>query len=269
MSSLEPRLAPSSRAASRGRSGAMVAASPSRDDAINAVAPTSTFSTSARRKSRRASSRRSRRCAAPVPARRRTTSPPLGQQAFKKRRRSRCSGSTCRAARRTVGGVFGERVEWVLALAAHAQGRPAGDQQPQPLGLGEQLAEGGCGREQVLEIVDQEQQLLVAEVVRQLVAGADRLRDLLDDQARVGERRERHPEDAVLVGADQLGGHLERQPRLARPARPGDRDQARAVPQQLSTSSTSRSRPSSGVAATGRLVASSVLSGGKSSWPSW
>ena len=44
---------------------------------------------------------------------------------------------------------------------------------------------------------------------------------------------ERHPEDAVLVGADQLGGDLERQPGLAGPARPGDRDQARAVAQQV------------------------------------
>ena len=49
------------------------------------------------------------------------------------------------------------------------------------------------------------------------------------DQRRVAQRRERHPEDAVGVVVGELGGGLEREPRLAGAARPGQRQQADVV----------------------------------------
>jgi hypothetical protein len=42
------------------------------------------------------------------------------------------------------------------------------------------------------------------------------------DEARVLHRRQVHEEDPVLEAVDELGGGLDRQPRLARAARPGE-----------------------------------------------
>ena len=84
----------------------------------------------------------------------------------------------------------------------------------------------------MLEVVEQEQQLLSAEERGQVVARADRLGDLGHDELGVGERRERHPEDAVRERPDELRGDLEREPRLPGAARAGHGDEPRPVREQ-------------------------------------
>ena len=77
----------------------------------------------------------------------------------------------------------------------------------------------------MLEIVEKEHDLAVAEKGAKVVGCADRLRDLARDETRVGERAEWNPEDAVLDRADELSRDLKRQSSLARSTRPSDRDE--------------------------------------------
>ena len=62
----------------------------------------------------------------------------------------------------------------------------------------------------MLEVVDEEEQLLPAEESGEVVASPNRLGDLGRDDVRIGEARERHPEDAVGDRPDELRGDLER-----------------------------------------------------------
>ena len=81
----------------------------------------------------------------------------------------------------------------------------------------------------------------------------------------VGEARERHPEDAVAQRADELGRDLKREAGLPGASRPGDGQKPRAVREQRRPAHRARALSRrAGLAATGRFVASSVLSGGKS-----
>jgi hypothetical protein len=73
--------------------------------------------------------------------------------------------------------VLGERLERVLALAREVKGRSRGDKQLHASGAREQLPEAGRRVEQVLRVVEQEQDLPVAQVLRELIAGAERLSD--------------------------------------------------------------------------------------------
>ena len=59
-----------------------------------------------------------------------------------------------------------------------------------------------------------------------------RLRDRLRHERGVAQRGQADPEDARLERGHELGGNLEREPRLTRTARTGERDEARAVPKQ-------------------------------------
>ena len=61
------------------------------------------------------------------------------------------------------------------------------------------------------------------------VLGAERLGDRLRDERRIAERGQADPEDARLVLGNELGCGLDREPRLARAAGAGQRDEARAV----------------------------------------
>ena len=58
---------------------------------------------------------------------------------------------------------------------------------------------------------------------------ADRLGDRLHHELGLGDRRELHEPRAVAMRRHALGGHLEREPRLAAAARPGEREQPRAL----------------------------------------
>ena len=84
----------------------------------------------------------------------------------------------------------------------------------------------------MLEVVEKEEQLLAAEEGGKVVACADGLRELRGQQLRIGEPRERYPEDAVALLPHELGGDLERDARLSGSAGAGDSEEARAVGEQ-------------------------------------
>jgi hypothetical protein len=85
---------------------------------------------------------------------------------------------------------------------------------------GEQLGEAGSCLDDVLEVVEQKQQRFVGEVLRKAVLGSERLPRRHQDELRVTQRRQRHPEHPVGVAVRSLGGRLQPKTRLARPARP-------------------------------------------------
>ena len=77
----------------------------------------------------------------------------------------------------------------------------------------------------MLEVVEHEQQPLVPHRRRQGVLRAERLSGGILDEPRISERGERHPPDTVVVVVRGGRGGLQREPRLAAPARPGQCDQ--------------------------------------------
>jgi len=93
---------------------------------------------------------------------------------------------------------------------------------------------GRGGGQQVLEVVQDEQDLPLAQLADQVVHQGtvpgvlqpEALRDRGRHQPRVADRRQRHEEDAVRVVAGHLGGQRDAEPGLAAAARPGQRDQA-------------------------------------------
>jgi len=93
---------------------------------------------------------------------------------------------------------------------------------------------GRGGGQQVLEVVQDEQDLPLAQLADQVVHQGpvpgvlqpEALRDRGRHQPRVADRRQRHEEDAVRVIAGHLGGQRDAEPGLAAAARPGQRDQA-------------------------------------------
>ena len=96
----------------------------------------------------------------------------------------------------------------------------------------EQLRELGRGLDNLLEVVEQQQQLALGDVLGEPVLRPQRLRDRLGHERRVAQRRQADPEDPRLEGGHELGGGLEREPRLARAAGTREGDQARAVAKQ-------------------------------------
>src|SRR6266508_4597862 len=122
--------------------------------------------------------------------------------------------------------VRGQRLERVLALPREPQGCPARDEHAQSVGGGEERPEVRRSRKQVLEVVEQEQELLPAQIAEKVVAGRQCLSDLRQEELGVREAGERDPEDAVRDGADELGRDLEGEAGLARAAGPRDRHQA-------------------------------------------
>ena len=115
---------------------------------------------------------------------------------------------------------------------ADPQQLPARDQEPQ-VGAGlEQLRELGRRLDHLLEVVEQQQELALGDVLGEAVLRPERLRDRLGHERGVAQRGQADPEDTRLERGHELGGDLQREPRLARAARTGERDEARAVPKQ-------------------------------------
>ena len=139
--------------------------------------------------------------------------------------------------------------------------------------LGQALEErrelGRC-LDHLLEVVEEEQQLSLADVRRETILGAERLGDRLDDERGIAERGETDPEDACLVGRGRARRRLEREPGLPGAARAGERDEARAALD--AARAPLRARPlcrRTELAGRGRFVFEIVLSGGKLPSPSW
>ena len=91
---------------------------------------------------------------------------------------------------------LGERLHRVVDLAADAQQLAARDEQLQVGTALEKVAELRSGVDEVLEVVEQQEQLAVADVPRERLLRADGLRDRLHDERRVAQRREPDPEHA-------------------------------------------------------------------------
>jgi hypothetical protein len=80
----------------------------------------------------------------------------------------------------------------------------------------------------MLEVVEQEAELPLADVLGDAVPCTQRLRDRLRDEGGVAQSGEPDPEDARLVLRDEGRRRLQGEPRLPGPARAGEREKARA-----------------------------------------
>ena len=124
-----------------------------------------------------------------------------------------------------------ERRDRIGLLAGNAKQLAARHEQMDVGAGGEQLGESGRCFDDVLEVVEQKQQRFVGQVLRQTVLGSERLPRRHQDELGVTQRRQRHPEDPVRVALPSLGGRLQPEPRLARPARARERQQAGVLQQ--------------------------------------
>ena len=128
-----------------------------------------------------------------------------------------------------------------LLLVAQPQRRARGGDHGQ-VGRGrEQPRDERSGLQHVLEVVDAEQQLAarherlqgVLDLRARRLAQAERLRHRRGHERRLAQRRQLDEGRAVAVAIPQLLDQLQREPRLARPARAGQRHQPRAALEQL------------------------------------
>ena len=121
----------------------------------------------------------------------------------------------------------------------------------------------------LLEVVEQEQHLALADVLGQAVLGTERLRDRLRDERRIAQRGQADPEDARLVLGDERAAASMASRVL--PVPPGPVSVTRRAPssKRESTSNSSSSRPTNELAGRGRFVLEIVFSGGNEPFPSW
>ena len=123
-----------------------------------------------------------------------------------------------------------------LLLPRQVQRRAAGDQDPRPSGGGEQVGDEAAGVEHLLHVVEDQQDVplgkVAAEVFQQRGAARVLQPDAAGDrhrhQRRVPHRGQRHEVHAVREVRLRPARQLDRQPRLAAAARPGQREQPRA-----------------------------------------
>ena len=127
------------------------------------------------------------------------------------------------------------------ALPADAQRLPARDQQARPRAAPHQgVGQLGGRAEHMLGIVQDHQQVPVADRLGQgvehgpsrLLADPQHGRHGAGHQLRFGHRRQLDQPYPVAGAIQHLGRHLQRQPGLADPARPRDRDQPRPARHQ-------------------------------------
>ena len=100
-------------------------------------------------------------------------------------------------------------------------------------------ASAATGLQDVLAVIEDQQQLLALEPLRNrlvdpaalLLAHAQRLGDDAGDQFRIADRREVDEPHAIGIAIEQLRADLHRQPRLANATRANQREQAVTVEQ--------------------------------------
>ena len=132
-----------------------------------------------------------------------------------------------------------ERRDRAFLLAGNAQRRAAADQDPQRARLLQQPRHDRGAGQQVLEVVQDDQELPLAQLADQVlhqgpvpgVLQPDALGDRRGHQSRIPDGRQRHEVNAVRVVAGHLRGQGDAQPGLAAAARPGQRDQVAALEQ--------------------------------------
>jgi hypothetical protein len=142
--------------------------------------------------------------------------------------------------RRSVAGRHAQRRHRQDHLALDAERLPAGDQHLEAArGSQEPVEEDGAGVDQVLAVVKHKEQPGVRQVIGehadQPAAGevpeAERGGHHRGHQGGVSQLTQLHESGPVGKRPLQLCGHPRGQPRLARPARPGQREKARALEQ--------------------------------------
>jgi hypothetical protein len=126
----------------------------------------------------------------------------------------------------------------VDGLRAQPEHDQAGRQDRQPGTAGQQLVEVACGVDQVLQVVEYEQPLAIAEVVDQGLKGSVPTRQVCPRgpadvaQHHLGPRdgRQRNEHGAVAEVLAQPLADRDREPRLADPTRARERDQPHVAP---------------------------------------
>ena len=137
------------------------------------------------------------------------------------------------------GRVLVEGVDGDDALVGEAKRRAAGAQQEESHAALDQVGDERRRARHVLEVVEHEEQLPVAEVVehgRLELAGVldpERARDLGEDEVGVVDRREPDKVDAVGELPHERTGRLDRETRLARPTGPDEGDESSAGAKQV------------------------------------
>ena len=121
----------------------------------------------------------------------------------------------------------------------HAQELAARDEESEVGAALEERRELGRRLDHLLQVVEEEQHLPLADVLGEAVLGAERLGDRLGDERGVAQRGEPDPEDARLVLRDECGSRLEREPGLARAPGAGQREEPRSSSIRASTSASS------------------------------
>ena len=129
--------------------------------------------------------------------------------------------------RHRLGG--GERRHRELDLAVDAQALAARDEDGEVRARGDERGQLGRRRDDLLEVVDEEQELALADVLGEAVAGAHGPGDRLADERRVAERGEADPDGAGAEVGDERGAGLERQAGLPGAAGAGQREEPRAA----------------------------------------
>ena len=81
----------------------------------------------------------------------------------------------------------------------------------------------------MLEVVENDQQLALADVLGDTVPSAERQADRAEHARRLPERGKPDPEDACGEGGNERGGSLDREPRLAAAAGAGEGEEARTA----------------------------------------
>lgn len=126
-----------------------------------------------------------------------------------------------------------ERVHLVLVLARQVQGHPAGGQDPQVRGLVQEPMHRGGRLNYLLDVVQHQQDVPVAEAVRQRLQWlhgrihphAERRGDRGGNKPRVGDRAQIDQPHAVVEPVDLLRSDAQGQPSLAGTAGPDQRHQ--------------------------------------------
>ncbi len=120
-----------------------------------------------------------------------------------------------------------ERGNRELLLSREVEGGSAGDEHAETRTGGEQHKELGCRLEQVLEVVQQQQQVPLAQRSPHLflqgeishIPQAERLGDRCQDPGRIADRGERHEADSIGKVVEQRLRHRQPQARFAHSSR--------------------------------------------------
>ncbi len=127
---------------------------------------------------------------------------------------------------------FDERNDGIPDLSSHPQQLPAGNQNLEVRTAFEDLDQRGPRVDHLLEVVEHQEHLPVADLVGERRRRSQRSPHDLEDDAWIADRRELGPEHARCVLGDELGRHLDAEASLPRSTRPRQRDEPGVTSQQ-------------------------------------